>query len=733
MSAKAAQGLYIVHLSMHGLIRGHDLELGRDADTGGQIKYVVELAAALAQRAEVARVDLLTRLIADPKVHTDYAKHLEAVTDKFRIVRIEAGPSETYLPKEQLWDHLDSFIDSALMHLRSEARLPDLLHAHYADAGYVGTRLSQLLGVPLIFTGHSLGRVKRRRLMATGLSSDAVEYRYNMRRRVEAEEMTLANAERVVTSTHQEIDEQYELYDHYQPDQMRVIPPGIDLELFHPPRQAPDRGDQPAIITEINRFLRNPQKPAILALSRPDARKNIGALVDAYGRSDELRERANLIVIAGNRDEIASMDEGAQEVLTDMLMLVDRYDLYGSIAYPKHHASSDIPAIYRHVAKLPGVFVNPALTEPFGLTLIEAAASGLPIAATRDGGPTEIIGNCSNGILIDPLDGDDITAALLRLLKDRPFWQQCAANGLTGVATHYSWDAHARTYLADVMPVIDKSGRLFRPAHRQRGKLYHDRALFTDLDQNLLGDPDSIPAFIELMRNHRTCAHFGIATGRRLDSALRVLRRHNIPEPDVLITSAGTQIHYAPELTSDVAWVRHIDHHWTPPPKIRQILAGLPGLKLQPPEQQSHFKVSYYYDATTAPPIDEIISLLHKEELSVNVTHSFGQYIDIMPVRASKGLALRYVMAGWGVPLEQTLVAGGSGSDEDMMRGNTLAVVVANRHHEELSRLTDLDSIYFATEPHARGIIEAIHHFDFFGTCRVPTEDKGEPPRGAAA
>ena len=296
MSAKAAQGLYIVHLSMHGLIRGHDLELGRDADTGGQIKYVVELAAALAQRAEVARVDLLTRLIADPKVHTDYAKHLEAVTDKFRIVRIEAGPSETYLPKEQLWDHLDSFIDSALMHLRSEARLPDLLHAHYADAGYVGTRLSQLLGVPLIFTGHSLGRVKRRRLMATGLSSDAVEYRYNMRRRVEAEEMTLANAERVVTSTHQEIDEQYELYDHYQPDQMRVIPPGIDLELFHPPRQAPDRGDQPAIITEINRFLRNPQKPAILALSRPDARKNIGALVDAYGRSDELRERANLIV-----------------------------------------------------------------------------------------------------------------------------------------------------------------------------------------------------------------------------------------------------------------------------------------------------------------------------------------------------------------------------------------------------------------------------------------------------
>ena len=43
------QPLYIVLISVHGLVRGHDLELGRDADTGGQIKYVVELARALGE------------------------------------------------------------------------------------------------------------------------------------------------------------------------------------------------------------------------------------------------------------------------------------------------------------------------------------------------------------------------------------------------------------------------------------------------------------------------------------------------------------------------------------------------------------------------------------------------------------------------------------------------------------------------------------------------------------
>ncbi|NIV35682.1 MAG: glycosyltransferase, partial [Anaerolineae bacterium] len=73
---------------------------------------------------------------------------------------------------------------------------------------------------------------------------------------------------------------------------------------------------------------------------------------------------------------------GARDVLTRLLLDIDRYDLYGHVAYPKHHRPNDIPDLYRIAAKSKGVFVNPALTEPFGLTLIEAAASGLPMVAT---------------------------------------------------------------------------------------------------------------------------------------------------------------------------------------------------------------------------------------------------------------------------------------------------------------------------------------------------------------
>ncbi len=401
---KIAEGLYLCLISVHGLIRGKELELGRDADTGGQTKYVVELTRALAAQPGVARVDLMTRLVEDPEISADYALPIEELGDGARIVRIEAGPAG-YLQKEGLWDYLDTFVDNTIHFFHQQGRQPDLLHSHYADAGYAGSRISHILGIPLIHTGHSLGRVKRRRLLASGLTAAQIEERYNMVRRIEAEETTLASAERVITSTNQEIEEQYELYDFYQPDQMRVIPPGTDLSRFHPPE---GKEWQTAIAGEIVRFLREPEKPIILALSRPDARKNIAALITAYGEDQTLQEIANLVIVAGNREDIHDLDIGAQEVLSELLLLIDRYDLYGKVAYPKHHSADDVPLIYRLAAVSGGVFVNPALTEPFGLTLIEAAASGLPIVATEDGGPRDIIQNCQNGVLINPLDPEGI-------------------------------------------------------------------------------------------------------------------------------------------------------------------------------------------------------------------------------------------------------------------------------------------------------------------------------------
>jgi len=425
------------------------------------------------------------------------------------------------------------------------------------------------------------------------------------------------------------------------------------------------------------------------------------------------------VIVAGNRDDIRELDGGPQAVLTDILMLIDYYDLYGKVAYPKHHKADEVPLIYRIAAASHGLFINPALTEPFGLTLIEAAASGLPVVATEDGGPQDIIGTCDNGILIDPLDEEAMAAALLAVLEHPKRWERYMKNGLAGVHANYSWEAHARRYLTEVRGLLEQVEPPPKPQLFRRSRLFHDRAVFTDLDQNLLGDRGALSEFVELFKENRGCVCFGIATGRPLESALSLMKRHQIPMPDVLITSVGTEIHFAPQLTEDLNWNHHIDHLWTPG-AVRRALRGLPGLKPQPKEQQSRFKISYYIDPQQAPSLEEINSLLHQADQTVNTFLSFGQFLDIVPVRASKGLALRWFAQLWDIPLEHILAAGGSGTDEDMMRGNTLGVVVANRHHEELSRLVDVERIYFAKRPFAAGIMEAIQHYEFLRSCRVP-------------
>jgi len=198
----------------------------------------------------------------------------------------------------------------------------------------------------------------------------------------------------------------------------------------------------------------------VLAMARPDERKNLTALLDAFGTNPQLRQRANLVIIAGNRDWIGEMPSGPRRVLTEILLLVDRYDLYGSVAYPKEHAPKEVPEIYRMAASKGGVFVNPALTEPFGLTLIEAAASGLPIVATNDGGPQDIVSACRNGVLFDPMDTEELGRILLHALEDRDRWSQWSRNGIAGVHEHFSWQSHSKNYLHHVRETLGPLGSL---------------------------------------------------------------------------------------------------------------------------------------------------------------------------------------------------------------------------------------------------------------------------------
>ncbi len=699
--------LYILLISVHGLIRYPDMELGRDADTGGQTKYVLELLQALSEHPEVGRVDLLTRQIFDGKVANDYSQAFDAIAPDCNIIRLPCGPRR-YLRKEVLWNHLDSFTDQALQYIRRVGKIPDVIHSHYADAGYVGTTLSGYLGVPHIFTGHSLGRLKAQRLMEKGTPQQQIESRFNITRRIEAEEETLSNASFVVASTAQEIEEQYSLYDHYRPERMLVINPGLNLSQFYPPKR---NDNYDTINTELSRFLKDKNKPMILALSRPDEKKNIETLIRAYAETPHLREQANLVLVIGNRDDIQSMEKGPREVISRILYLIDLYDLYGSVAYPKTHNSNDIPNYYRLASKTKGVFINPAISEPFGLTLIEAAASGLPVIATQDGGPRDILASCNNGLLINPLDTEGIGMALLDTLSNPKQWMRWAKNGLQGVQKHFSWEGHIKKYLKAVHKKLNYQQNLPKVLPQKCRLPTAHRLLICDIDNTLLGDKDALSELMNILATTSCRVGFGVATGRNIESTLQILEEWNIPIPDLLITSVGSEIHYDGGRIQDHNWSSHISPRWNTL-AAQQTVEENYALNLQDPSSQRPHKISYLVSPEEMPNKRDMLREFRKKDLATKLIYSHNAYLDILPARASKGMAVHYIALKWGISLNHILVAGDSGNDEEMLMGDCLGVVVGN-YSSELEKLRGSENVYFAEKAYARGIIEAIEHYNF--------------------
>ena len=103
--------------------------------------------------------------------------------------------------------------------------------------------------------------------------------------------------------------------------------------------------------------------------------------------------------------------------------------------------------LYRHVADRRGIFVQPARFEAFGLTIIEAMASGLPVFATQYGGPREIIQHGISGYHIDPNAGLAAAAAMAdfftRSAAEPAFWNNVSEMALKRVESRYTWRLYA--------------------------------------------------------------------------------------------------------------------------------------------------------------------------------------------------------------------------------------------------------------------------------------------------
>lgn len=718
--------LRISLINIHGLLKGSGLEIGRDADNGGQTKYVYELAEFLSQHENVEHVHVFTRLIDDPNLSPEYAVPIEIINDKLDIRRIPFL-GKKYKAKEQLWDGLDTFVNGIVQHIKLHDIFPNWIHSHYGDAGYVASELSTILNIPFAHTGHSLGFHKKNKLLESGLNQEEIEKKYKFKQRIAAEEKTLELSEFIVTSTEQEI-ETYKPYKNFELGKYHAISPGIDTSKFVPyyhreqdsDKQMEEEQRKYWVAETISKFLINPHKPFILALSRPDRHKNLHTLIEVYGKDKELQSIANLVIFAGIRKDISKMPESEKDVLTDLLLLMDKYDLYGKMAIPKKHdVENEVSIIYRYAAEKRGVFVNLALHENFGLTVIESASSGLPVVVTKNGGPSEIIPTCQNGELVNPLDENEIKKALRNILTNENQWKYYSNNGAINIQKHYSWLSHVNQYVDLVNENLSlSSGSGIKKQHYpniniERLKRKVEHLFVSDIDGTLIEPKLNNPGLKELKEhliNRTDKMAFALASGRNLALVKQVIEEEQFPLPDFIICSVGTEIYYTngKDYILDKGWAKFLAGRWKRDDIVNR-LKEVPWLRLQEEEAQNPYKISYYYDQEKYDH-EQLISVLGTGWYKVNIIPSHGQFLDFIPKRASKGNAIKFLCRKWSIPLSNVIAAGDSGNDIDMFRGSIKGIIVGNRS-VELANYETTKSIYVAKDAASSGILEGLKHY----------------------
>ncbi|NNK95268.1 MAG: sucrose synthase [Desulfobacterales bacterium] len=481
-------------LSPHGYF-GQANVLGLP-DTGGQVVYILDQVRALEKEMKkklykqgleiIPKILVLTRLIPEAgETSCNQPEELIEGTENATIVRLpfhrkDHSIVDHWISRFEVWPYLERFAaDAAEEILLRLGRRPDLVIGNYSDGNLAAYLIAKEFGVTQCTIAHALEKTK---YLFSGLYWQDMEEQYHFSCQFTADLIAMNSADFIITSTYQEIagsDDvvgQYESYRSFtMPNLQRVVhgvdifdpkfnivSPGADASIYFPFSDQAQRftdlhGEINDLLfgTEQNMCRGNliePHKPVIFSMARLDHIKNLAGLVEWYANHDRLRQQTNLIIVGGMLHPSLSRDAEEQEQINRMNELFETHDLEGHVRWIGARLDKAVSGeLYRFIADLGGVFVQPAFFEAFGLTVIEAMATGLPTFATRYGGPLEIIENTISGFHIDPNHGAEAAEALYQFFTrcehNPDYWKIISDGAIRRVEERYTWTKYAKRLL----------------------------------------------------------------------------------------------------------------------------------------------------------------------------------------------------------------------------------------------------------------------------------------------
>ncbi|MFM1797869.1 MAG: hypothetical protein RLZZ117_147 [Cyanobacteriota bacterium] len=264
--------------------------------------------------------------------------------------------------------------------------------------------------------------------------------------------------------------------------------------------------------------------------------------------------------------------------------------------------------------------------------------------------------------------------------------------------------------------------------------------LCTDLDRTLLpnGEPPESPKARELFRRvvNGQDVQLAYVTGRDLRLVEDAIEHYALPTPNWLIADVGASIYQERQGCWQRCddWDARLERCWNGRKswQLESVLAGVNGLTLQDPAKQGRYKLSYYH--APAPPSRSLMAWIEQElkkegvaaKLIFSVDEAAGVgLLDILPADADKLQAVRFLIEGNDDLGEQTLFAGDSGNDIEILASEIPSVVVANASQEVIRQVKQLsaqsgtlEQLYVArggfrgmNGNYSAGILEGLAHF----------------------
>ncbi|XP_024356635.1 sucrose synthase 3 [Physcomitrium patens] len=487
-------------------------------DTGGQVVYILDQVRALEnqmlENLQLQGLDfkpqivILTRLIPNAN-GTTVNQRIEKVsgTQHSRILRVpfqhEGNILKNWISRFDVYPYLENYAQDAAREVLGELQgRPDLIIGNYSDGNLVATLLSHYLDVTQCIIAHALEKTK---YPDSDIYWKDFEEKYHFSCQFTADLIAMNSADFIITSTYQEIAGSADTVGQYESHQaftmpglyrvvngidvfdpkFNIVSPGADMNIYYPFADKERR--LTSLQESIEELLYSPEqtdehiglidkeKPILFSMARLDRVKNLTGLVEMYGKNQKLKEFVHLVIVGGEINPSKSKDREEVREIEKMHNLIKRYKLENNFRWIRSQTNRIRNGeLYRYIADSQGAFVQPALYEGFGLTVVEAMTSGLPTFATSHGGPAEIIEHGISGYHIDPYYPDEAAeqiVAFFEKCKNEPgLWNKVSEAGLQRIYSSYTWKIYAERLMT--LSAVYGFWKYVSKLHRQEARRY---------------------------------------------------------------------------------------------------------------------------------------------------------------------------------------------------------------------------------------------------------------------